>query len=278
MLDERNAPLPEAQLLEWADQVCDALVYMHNQDPPIIHRDIKPANIKITPQGKAILVDFGIAKVLNPGLRTAKGAKAITPGFSPPEQYGIGATDAQSDIYALGATLYYLLTTQKLPDSLDMLAKVAPDSIPIEERNPAVSAHISTVIQKAVQLDRENRWRSMADFRTALMYGRESQKPKSTSVSPIRSEATTTNSYTNSSANSRPTVGRRSYKKVWIGLAALIILIGIFGSIVLGLILSTTNLGKNLFSDPTATFLAALSTARLSTNLSHTDQYLRANH
>ena len=110
-----NGPLPEARVLPWIIQVCDALIYLHSQNPPVIHRDIKPGNIKITPDGRAILVDFGISKVYDPTLSTTVGARAVTPGYSPPEQYGKGATDARSDMYALGATLYHLLTGQAPP-------------------------------------------------------------------------------------------------------------------------------------------------------------------
>jgi len=104
MLDARGGkPLPEQQVLPWVEQVCDALTYLHSQDPPILHRDIKPGNIKITPDGEAMLVDFGIAKVYDPDHHTTVGARAVTPGYSPPEQYGTG-TDAQSDVYARAAS------------------------------------------------------------------------------------------------------------------------------------------------------------------------------
>ena len=100
-LDHQKGPLPVKQVLAWVEQVCDALDYLHNQSPPVIHRDIKPANIKITTQGQAMLVDFGIAKVYDSELKTTVGARAVTPGYSPPEQYGRGNTDARADIYAL---------------------------------------------------------------------------------------------------------------------------------------------------------------------------------
>ena len=107
MLDRNRRAAARAQVLDWIGQICDALVYLHGQNPPVIHRDIKPANIRITPQGKAMLVDFGIAKVFDAAVaRPRIGARAVTPGYSPPEQYGQGRTDARSDVYALGATLY----------------------------------------------------------------------------------------------------------------------------------------------------------------------------
>ena len=84
----RNSPLPEAMVLPWIIQVCDALSYLHAQNPPVIHRDIKPGNIKTTPEGKAMLVDFGISKIYDPNLTTTVGARAVTPGYSPPSNTG----------------------------------------------------------------------------------------------------------------------------------------------------------------------------------------------
>ncbi|MCZ7674264.1 MAG: protein kinase [Chloroflexi bacterium] len=91
-------------------QIADALAYLHRQEPPIIHRDIKPANIRITADDHVFLVDFGLVKVYDHKLRTTIGARAVTPGYSPPEQYGQGNTDARTDVYALAATLYTMLT------------------------------------------------------------------------------------------------------------------------------------------------------------------------
>ena len=84
-------------MLAWVEQVGDASAYLRTQNPPLIHRDIKPANIKITPQGRATLVDFGIAKVCDPQLKTRLGARTVTPGYSLFEQYGQGTTDARAD-------------------------------------------------------------------------------------------------------------------------------------------------------------------------------------
>lgn len=98
ILDRLGGPLPEDQAIFWIKQVCDALTYLHSQNPPVIHRDLKPANIKIDPTGKAVLVDFGIAKIFDPSQGTTVGARGVTPGFSPPEQYGQGGTDPRSDV------------------------------------------------------------------------------------------------------------------------------------------------------------------------------------
>ena len=116
---ERDGPLREDEVLPWFLQICDALAYLHNRKPLILHRDIKPGNIKIMPDGRAILVDFGLAKVVEKGGATTTGAKAMTPGFSPPEQYGTGRTDPRTDVYSLGATLYATLTAAIPEDALE---------------------------------------------------------------------------------------------------------------------------------------------------------------
>lgn len=167
-MERAGGALNEAQVLPWIIQICDALTFMHAQAPPVIHRDIKPANIRITPQGQAILVDFGIAKLHDPHMKTTAGARAVTPGFSPPEQYGQGATDAQSDVYALGATLYALLTGQMPPDSVDLLAGNATPPAPVRVQNPAISPTLSAVIEHAMQLNKAQRFRSATEFKAAL--------------------------------------------------------------------------------------------------------------
>ena len=114
ILIEHGGPLAETKLLPWIEQVCSALTYLHSRQPSIIHRDIKPGNIIIA-DDRAMLVDFGISKVYDANRATTVGAKAVTPGLSPLEQYGRGRTDARSDLYALGATMYLLLTLSLIP-------------------------------------------------------------------------------------------------------------------------------------------------------------------
>jgi serine/threonine protein kinase len=168
MLDRTSGPLPEAQVLPWIIQMCDALTYLHSHHPPVIHRDIKPANIKITPEGQAMLVDFGVAKVYDPNLKTTLGARAVTPGYSPPEQYGRGATDARSDIYALGATLYALLTGDTPPDSVDIMTRRAAPPAPAHTLNLQISPQVSAGIEKAMQSDWSQRYTSAAEFAAAV--------------------------------------------------------------------------------------------------------------
>jgi len=169
---ERRGPLPEAELLRWMRQIASALTYLHEQQPPIIHRDIKPANIRLTGKGEkatAMLVDFGLAKVYDPGLRTTIGARAITPGYSPPEQYGQTTTDARSDIYALGATLYHLLTDREPAESTMRLIRETLQ--PARMVNPAVSPRVSDAVEKAMALDPARRFQSVGAFMEALGIG-----------------------------------------------------------------------------------------------------------
>ncbi len=165
-LNQVQGPLPEVQVIPWILQICDALEYLHCQNPPIIHRDIKPANIRITSQGQAMLVDFGIAKAYDPNLKTTLGARAFTPGYSPPEQYGRGTTDARSDIYALGATLYTILTCEVPPESTERL-RGAVLSAP-SRLNPAISPKAEVVISRAMQLEPTQRFQQSSEFRAAL--------------------------------------------------------------------------------------------------------------
>lgn len=167
MVKRQGRPLDEAQAVNYISQVCDAVSYLHRQNPSIIHRDIKPQNIKITPDGQAMLVDFGIAKLAEGGERTGTGARGVTPGFSPPEQYsGLGTTPA-SDIYSLGATLYALLTGQKPPDSVSLMVGGAKFESP-EMLNPRLSHKVSEVIIWAMRLQPAARPGSVAIWQKSL--------------------------------------------------------------------------------------------------------------
>lgn len=166
-LVQREGRLPVNRALKWIQQVADALVYLHTRKPPVVHRDIKPANIRITPDDQAVLVDFGLVKLYDPKLRTTIGARAITPGYAPPEQYGRGgSTDVRSDIYALGATLYTLLTGKEPLESVQRLSGQQMPSA--SQLNPAVDPNVSLAIEKAMALDPEARFQTAAQFKAAL--------------------------------------------------------------------------------------------------------------
>ena len=168
---ERSRSVPPIQALEWIYQVAGALEYLHSQQPPVLHRDVKPANIRVTPEGRAMLVDFGLVKVAEPHLKTTMGARAVSPGYAPPEQYGRGVTDARADIYALAATLYMLLTGSEPVESVRRLTGAALP--PAVELNAAVPVQVSQAIERGMALDPENRYRSVSEFKAALQNGLE---------------------------------------------------------------------------------------------------------
>ena len=176
MVIARGRPLDEAEALPWVRQVCAALEYLHTRKPPIIHRDIKPANIIITDDGRAVLVDFGISKEYDPSKGTTAGAKAVTAGFSPPEQYGRGRTDPRSDVYALGATLYAVLTGQVPPEAPD-LSSGADVLSPPQALNPTVSETTSQAVMAAMTLSISERLGSATALRQALPSGAPDPSP-----------------------------------------------------------------------------------------------------
>src|ERR1041384_5050733 len=156
MLAEKNGPFPEEEVLRWADQLCDALDYLHTQDPQIIHRDIKPQNLKLTARGQIVLLDFGLAKGSVGQLTAVTTSASIfgyTPNYAPLEQVQGKGTDSRSDIYALGATLYHLVTNVKPPDALSRASAIVngqPDPLlAAHEVCPEVSTALSNVLGKA---------------------------------------------------------------------------------------------------------------------------------
>lgn len=178
-----GGPLDSDPLARWVLQVTNALDYLHKRNPPIIHRDIKPANIIITNSGRAVLVDFGISKVIEEGGQTTMGARAITPGFSPPEQYGVSSTDNRSDVYALGATMYACLTGKNPPESIQMMMG-SVELPPPEMVNHTISRPVSSIIQQSMALNMDNRYQSAAEMQTALQEA--VTQPLDTDISEVK--------------------------------------------------------------------------------------------
>jgi serine/threonine protein kinase len=169
---ERLNCLPEREVVLIGAVICDALNYLHTRTMAVIHRDIKPGNLKITPEGEIYLVDFGLAKVMQDSQATTTGARAMTPGYSPPEQYGIARTDARSDIYSLGATLYAALTGIIPEDGLARATGKA-QLTPPNQLQPKISRRISAVIEKALAVEQCDRYQSAEEFKQALLQAAE---------------------------------------------------------------------------------------------------------
>lgn len=165
---ERTGNITEEDALLIGAAICDALTYLHTRKPPILHRDLKPGNVKIAPDGHIYLVDFGLAKVLHGSQATTTGARAMTPGYSPPEQYGTARTDPRTDIYSLGATLYAALTGI-IPE--DGLARAMDNTqlTPLRKRNGKVTRRFAAAIEKAMGVDPADRYQTAEDFKIALL-------------------------------------------------------------------------------------------------------------
>lgn len=172
MVEARQAGmfLTEEDVLAWASQLCDALEYLHGQNPPILHRDIKPSNLKLTPSGLLKLVDFGLVKLAAPGEVTITILQGQgTALYTPLEQYGgdSGHTDVRSDIYAFGATLYHLLTNHPPADARERFLN--PEKlIPPRQINPSLSPRTERAILWAMALHPDERPESVRQFRLAL--------------------------------------------------------------------------------------------------------------
>lgn len=168
-LDEYGAQ-PQELVIEWAKQLCDVLGYLHTRNPAIIYRDMKPSNIMLKPDGNITLIDFGIArefKEKNLADTTCLG----TPGYAAPEQFGgMGQTDARTDIYCLGATMYHLVTGKNPCEPPYEIS-------PIREVNPKLSGGLEKIILKCTQRNPENRYQSAAELMYDLEHYDEIDEP-----------------------------------------------------------------------------------------------------
>lgn len=197
LLQRQGRPFPEQQVRAWGWQLCDVLTYLHSRHPPIIFRDLKPQNIMLEQNGQLKLIDFGIARFFQPA-KTQDTQAFGTIGYSPPEQHGRGQTDARSDVYSLGATLWRLLTAQDPGDN--------PYQLPgVRRYNSSVSAELESVVQRAMQLQPDARYPTALEFGNALQGRAAAPTPKGdakTSPSPQRPVA------------------------VWVALVALLLVVG----------------------------------------------------
>lgn len=182
-LQRANAPLEETVVLDWTDQVLDALAYLHSQHPlPIIHRDIKPANLRLDTRNRIKLVDFGLVKLFdanNPHTKVELRGLG-TPAYAPLEQFAgsDSHTDARSDIYALGATMYHLLTHTAPPNVHERLLN--PEALTsLRELNTKLSNKVETLVLKAMGIHPTERYQSAEEMRKAL-----AEKSSSAAVVP----------------------------------------------------------------------------------------------
>lgn len=177
IIAQQPGPLPREQVIAWADQLLDALIYLHSRDRQVIHRDIKPHNLKLTATGQIALLDFGLARAQSAqssdlSITSSKAFFGYTRHYAPLEQIQDQRTDPRTDIYALGATLYHLLTGIKPPDAMvraTALINSEPDPLkPANKVHEAVGAEISAILNKAMAQKPENRYASADEFREAF--------------------------------------------------------------------------------------------------------------
>lgn len=160
VLDQYGAQ-PQEYVISWAKQLCDALQYLHSQPQPIIYRDMKPGNIMLTPTGNVKLIDFGIAREYKQN-SLADTVSLGTKGYAAPEQFGgMGQTDARTDIYCLGVTMYHLVTGQNP-------CEPPYEIYPIRRFNPQLSAGLEAIILKCTRMNPDERYQSCAELRYAL--------------------------------------------------------------------------------------------------------------
>ncbi|MGV8120146.1 MAG: protein kinase [Candidatus Xenobiia bacterium LiM19] len=175
ILEERKEPFSEDEAVDIALQICEVLIYLHNQKPdPVIFRDLKPSNIIVSSQGRVKLVDFGIARFFHRD-KVTDTIHMGTVGYAPPEQFGgKGGTDPRSDLYTLGATLHFMITLRDPQDS-------PPFSFPpVRELNPAISPQMENLVATLLQYDRACRYCSAQEAASALKTYRDTplQRPK----------------------------------------------------------------------------------------------------
>jgi serine/threonine protein kinase len=216
--------LDEGEVLNWADQLCDALSHLHRQNPAILHRDIKPANIKLTPDGRIKLVDFGLVKVLaaDDNYRTITVLQGRgTAAYTPLEQYGgdAGHTEVRSDIYSLGGTLYHLLTHQPPPDAKQRFLNPGSLQSP-RSLNPKISPSTERALLAGLAMHPDQRPASIDEFRTML-----SQSPNA--ITPAGNHRTV---YTHSQDWPQALQQNRALIAVLIGLIVLAMLVTLFAA------------------------------------------------
>ena len=206
--DQAGAPLDEKLVMDWALQLCDVLDYLHNQPHPIIFRDLKPPNIMVTRTNQIKLIDFGIARLFKTS--SAKDTETLgSQGYAPLEQYGRGQSDGRSDIYALGATLYDLLTNSvPVPSPLRRIQGLPG----VRQLNPRISVGVEQVVLKAMEELPDQRYQSASAMydaiaRMGFTIGHHTNSRLATTPGPVAPtfQGTQPGNYLPSAVNPAPT-------------------------------------------------------------------------
>ncbi|MGZ6366279.1 MAG: serine/threonine protein kinase [Ktedonobacteraceae bacterium] len=183
--DTGGRPLPVAQVLDYAIQLCDVLIYLHSHNPPIIFRDLKPTNVMVKSNGHVMLIDFGIARFFKEG-QAQDTVFLGSPGYAPPEQHGSSQTNPRSDLYSLGATLHCCLTGRDPFHASDRFAFP-----PVQQMNPLVPLELGQLIQRMVSLDEQQRPNNAFEVRQALVNIKQKATDATTGLDPVMASAPT---------------------------------------------------------------------------------------
>jgi len=183
--DSGGRPLPVAQVLDYAIQLCDVLMYLHSHNPPIIFRDLKPTNVMVKGNGHVMLIDFGIARFFKEG-QAQDTVFLGSPGYAPPEQHGTSQTNPRSDLYALGATLHCCLTGRDPFHAADRFAFPS-----VYQINPLVPVELDQLIQRMVSLVEQQRPNSALEVRQALLKIKQQASDDTTGLDPVMASAPT---------------------------------------------------------------------------------------
>ena len=183
--DTGGRPLPVAQVLDYAIQLCDVLIYLHSHNPPIIFRDLKPTNVMVKSNGHVMLIDFGIARFFKEG-QAQDTVFLGSPGYAPPEQHGSSQTNPRSDLYSLGATLHCCLTGRDPFHASDRFAFP-----PVQQMNPLVPLELGQLIQRMVSLDEQQRPNNAFEVRQALLNIKQKATDATTGLDPVTASAPT---------------------------------------------------------------------------------------
>lgn len=241
LLDRNGEPYAPELVLRWADQLLDALQYLHEHDPQIIHRDIKPRNLKLTPRGEVVLLDFGLSKstpLESQVAGTSVSVLGYTPHYAPFEQIQGQGTDPRSDLFALAATLYHLLTATLPPDAMvRALTTMNGQTDPLEPAhvvNPAVPAALGAIVHKAMAMGRDQRPPSAVAMRAALAALRGDAIASVTPAAPSAADAVTiaVSPAASSVAAASLVAARPGRGRTWVAAAAVAVAVASIGIVI----------------------------------------------